>query len=344
MGGSGRGNGRGDPCTTPPSPDEPSTADAEQFTVHPAYTSTGVHNTIVECNVMVMVELMATNPATTLAIDETDVFTTTPVVEFDRSPTDTGAVTRNSVIKVPRMNTSDKSRALSASCFGAAADTAAATANDRSLFACATAFNALNSRGVKNDNPKPAHPTAMYMTRSRVTPAAAATSANSATAAGLAAKLAGSAWVTQPPRYTRVDAVLADGCTNGEAVAVGEAAGETVEAVVGVVEADPEAETVAAVAGVVEADPEAETVVAVAGVVEAVPEAEVVEEAVAVAVWVGVLTAVAVEDPERVTGEEAVADAVWVGVGDADRVREFVLHSLSETKYVFPEGTEATRS
>ena len=96
------GTGSGDPFTTGfvPGTDAPCTA--VHGAAQSAVTSTGVHSTIVELSTVGMLPLIAPSRAATLETDDSVLLIASPVVDGDRLPANSGAVTTNSVIIVPR--------------------------------------------------------------------------------------------------------------------------------------------------------------------------------------------------------------------------------------------------
>ena len=241
------GTGSGEPFTTGlvPSPgtDAPSTAvhGAAQL----AACSTGDQYTIVELSTVGMLPLIAPRRAATLATDDSVLLIARPVVDGDRLLTNSGAVTMNSIIIVPKGTPSFNMRPP-------------ATPDKRRMgqfepsqeTTWDAVFSSPSCTGVRKKEPS-AQPTAEYVTSVTATPATAATSRSSSVDAVSFANVDGSAPGTHPPTYTRVDAVLGASSAAGVCVDVEVGAGVIVSAGVPVAEGVMEVAGVAEAAGVV---------------------------------------------------------------------------------------------
>lgn len=175
--GAGENTGSGDPCTIGlvplPSPDAPCTG--AQSVVHPVFSSSaGTHSAMVRLSVEVNEESISASRASTLLIEVAVGSTGSPVVEGCSELTASGARTLNSVINVPKLVPTLSRRPLPIASARRAVE----------LFSelMTSAFSAASSSGVRNEEPLPAHPTAVYSTLPYTTPATAATSPSNAMA------------------------------------------------------------------------------------------------------------------------------------------------------------------
>ena len=299
----GSGSGSAVPNTTglltPPVEDAPHTAvqGGAQF----ALTKTGLHSVMTSANVTCRVLLIAFSRATTLPSELELTLRGSSVVDGAKLYSDRGAVTANSAISVPSETLTASARAPSVAPLRTRFAAGASPA-------CTRAFNSCSWVASRNVVPSPAQPTAVYTTEGFVTPAAAATSPASDTDEGCWEKSSGIASGMQPPSKMRVEAVFAEGCTNGVLVGVAVPVREGVTVSAGVDETDEVSED------------EGVDVSEDVSVGDDVPDTEDVGEDVGVSVFVG--EDVSVDELEAVLDAVDDTDAVFVGDVDTEDVAD----------------------